>query len=145
MYMHDYAPFIFTGWAIGFWVIWLVVLILYLITLFNVLNAVSPANRKLEPGLVFLLLIPLFNLVWNFIVVIKLRDSLQAEYAARDLQGDGFAYGVGLAMCILTLCGIIPILGALAAIAAFVCWIIYWVKMAGYRKTLANSAARPSA
>jgi hypothetical protein len=32
---------------------------------------------------VFLLLIPLFNLVWNFIVIGKLRDSLQAEYTAR--------------------------------------------------------------
>lgn len=145
MYMHHYAPFFFTGWAVGFWLVWLVVLILYLITLFNVLNAVSPANRKLEPGLVFLLLIPLFNLVWNFIVVIKLRDSLQAEYAARDLQGDGFAYGVGLAMSILYCTAIIPILGALGVLAGFICWIIYWVKMAGYRKTLANSSAPPSA
>jgi hypothetical protein len=141
MEMHHYAPFLFAGWAIGFWVIGLVIAILYLITLFNVLNAVAPANRKLEPGLVFLLLIPLFNLVWNFIVIGKLRDSLQAEYAARDLQGDGFAYGVGLAMCILAVCGIIPIINLLAGIPALICWIIYWVKMAGYRKTLTAAAA----
>ncbi|HEX5339285.1 MAG TPA: hypothetical protein VFX47_00210 [Gammaproteobacteria bacterium] len=140
--MHDYLPlFLFTGWAVGFWIIWLVVFILYLITLMNVFNAVSPANRKLEPGLVFLLLIPIFNLVWNFIVVGKLRDSLQAEYAARDLQGGDFGYGVGLAMSILFVCSIIPLLGLLAAIAAFICWIIFWVKMAGYRKTLTPAAA----
>ncbi|MGH8372186.1 MAG: hypothetical protein ACRETO_05590 [Gammaproteobacteria bacterium] len=141
MYMHHYAPFLFAGWAIGFWIIGLVIAILYLITLFNVLNAVAPANRKLEPGLVFLLLIPLFNLVWNFIVIGKLRDSLQAEYTARDLQGDGFGYGVGLAMCILVACGIIPILNLLTGIPALICWIIFWVKMAGYRKTLAAAAA----
>lgn len=140
MYMHHYVPFLFAGWAIGFWLIGLVIGILYMITLFNVLNAVAPANRKLEPGLVFLLLIPLFNLIWNFIVVGKLRDSLQAEYAARDLQGDGFAYGVGLAMSILAICSIIPILGVLSALAGFICWIIFWVKMAGYRKTLMASA-----
>ena len=143
MYMHHFSPFLFGGWAIGGWVITLVVFILYLITLFNVLNAVAPANRKMEPGLVFLLLIPLFNLVWNFIVVIKLRDSLEAEYRARDLQGDGFAYGIGLAMSILYVCLIIPLLNILAAIAALVCWIIFWVKMAGYRKTL--EASRPAA
>lgn len=140
MYMHHYAPFLFAGWAIGFWLIGLVILILYMITLFNVLNAVAPANRKLEPGLVFLLLIPLFNLVWNFIVVGKLRDSLQAEYAERELQGDGFAYGVGLAMSILFACGIIPIVNLLVGIPALICWIIFWVKMAGYRKTLMASA-----
>ncbi|HET7395823.1 MAG TPA: hypothetical protein VFK12_05250 [Gammaproteobacteria bacterium] len=139
--MHDYLPFLFTGWAIGFWIIWLVIFILYLITLMNVFNAVSPANRKLEPGLVFLLLVPLFNLIWNFIVIGKLRDSLQAEYAARDLQGDGFGYGIGLAMSILFVCGIIPLINLLVGIPALICWIIFWVKMAGYRKTLAAAAA----
>jgi hypothetical protein len=44
-------------------------------------------------------------------------------------------------MCILVACGIIPILNLLTGIPALICWIIFWVKMAGYRKTLAAAAA----
>ncbi|HEV2211779.1 MAG TPA: hypothetical protein VGS99_00390 [Gammaproteobacteria bacterium] len=121
-------------WGVG--LVFLVIEILYLMTLFGALQAVAPQNRRMEPGFVFLLLIPLFNLFWNFFVVIKMRDSLQAEYTARNLQGQGFGFGVGLAMSILVLCSIIPLLGILAALAAVVCWIIYWVQIAGYKSTL---------
>src|SRR5579872_4154172 len=107
------SPSFWAGGLIG-----LVIFVLYLVTLYGTLQAVAPANRRMEPGLVFLLLIPLFNLGWQFFVVIKLRDSLQAEYTARNLQGDGFGYGVGLAACILYICGIIPLLGLLALLAA---------------------------
>lgn len=134
--MMNYGDYIYSP---GFWIgglIGLVIYVLYLLTLFGTLQAVAPQNRRMEPGLVFLMLIPLFNLFWNFWVVIKLRDSLQAEFTARSLQGDGFGYGVGLAMSILYICGIIPLLGLLALLAALICWIIYWVKMAGYKRQL---------
>ncbi len=137
-YMHSPAM-LFAGWRLGIWIIVLVVFILYLITLMNTLNAVSPQNRRLTPGLVFLLLIPLFNLVWNFIVVTKIRDSLQAEFSARNLQAQGFGYGVGLAMCILYIVSIIPLINLLAAPAALICWIIYWVQIAGYKNQLSKS------
>lgn len=137
-YMH--SPYmLFAGWHLAVWVIALVVYILYLITLMNTLNAVSQENRRLTPGLVFLLLIPLFNLVWNFIVVTKIRDSLQAEFAARNLQGTGFGFGIGMAMCILYIVSLIPIIDFLAAPAALVCWIIYWVQIAGYKSQLSKS------
>ncbi len=137
-YLHSPAMF-FSGWFLGVWVIALVVFILYLITLMNTLNAVSPANRRMTPGLVFLLLIPLFNLVWNFLVVTKIRDSLQAEFSARNLSGQGFAYGVGLAMCILYIVALLPVINLLAAPAALVCWIIYWVQIAGYKGQLSKT------
>lgn len=134
--MMDYSAYFYSPifWTGG--LIFLVIEILYLVTLFGTLQAVAPQNRRMEPGLVFLLIIPLFNWIWNFFVVIKIRDSLQAEYAARNLQGDGFGYGVGMAMSILVICSIIPLLGILAALAGLICWIIYWVKMAGYKRTL---------
>src|SRR5487761_160361 len=137
-YLHSPAMF-FSGWFLGVWVIALVVFILYLITLMNTLNAVSPANRRMTPGLVFLLLIPLFNLVWNFLVVTKIRDSLQAEFSARNLSGQGFGYGMGLAMCILYIVALLPVINLLAAPAALVCWIIYWVQIAGYKGQLSKT------
>jgi hypothetical protein len=41
-------------------------------------------------------------------------------------------------MCVLWVCSIIPYLGSCLALIAFVCWIIYWVKIAGYSGQLAR-------
>jgi hypothetical protein len=45
-------------------------------------------------------------------------------------------YGVGIAYCICSCCGIIPVLGVIASIGGLVCWIIYWVKISGYKTKL---------
>lgn len=105
--------------------------IFYLITLQNTFYAISPANRQMTPGQVWLLLIPFFNLVWQFIVVNKLSESLRAEFAARNIPSTEAFPGrtIGMAYCILGCCSVIPVLGSLAALAALVCWIIFWVKM----------------
>jgi hypothetical protein len=84
------------------------------------------------------MLIPLFNLVWHFIVVTNIARSLANEYAMRRLpmyeREPG--KGIGLAMCILAACGIIPVIGLFTWLAGLVCWIIYWVKISGYSRRL---------
>lgn len=40
-------------------------------------------------------------------------------------------------MCILVICGMIPLVNFLAGPAALVCWIVYWVKIAGFSAKLA--------
>ncbi len=116
----------------------LIPLIFYLITLQNTLKEVSPENQKMPPSNVWLILIPLFGLVWGFIVVNRIADSLKAEFLKRNIQleEDRPGYSIGLTYCILLCCSIIPILGGLAAIGGLVCWIIYWVKIAGYKTKL---------
>lgn len=131
------SPFgLFSGWNLLGLLIALVVCILYLRTLMKTLQAVSPGVRKMEPGLVFLLLIPLFNLIWNFFVVYRIRDSLQQEFANRQMSGSGFGFGVGMAMSVLSVLSFIPVAGLLIGLAAFICWIIYWIQIAGYGKQL---------
>jgi hypothetical protein len=44
-------------------------------------------------------------------------------------------------MCILACCSIIPFLGVLCSLGALVCWILYWVKIAGYSAKIAESVA----
>jgi len=39
---------------------------------------------------------------------------------------------LGLAFCILHICGIVPLLGILLGIAGMVRWIVYWIKIANY-------------
>ncbi|WP_372797777.1 hypothetical protein [Pontiella sp.] len=121
-------------------VILLIPTIFYLISLQKALTRCRPENRTLEPGMVWLLLIPLFNIVWQFLVVNHIANSLKNEFNARGepteepLPGRG----VGLAMCILNVVSIVPYLGSLAGLACLVCWIIYWVKIAGYSGRIAN-------
>ncbi|MDO8301735.1 MAG: hypothetical protein Q7T18_00685 [Sedimentisphaerales bacterium] len=43
---------------------------------------------------------------------------------------------LGLAYAILAICSIIPFVGFLAGIGSLVCFIMYWVKIAGYSKQL---------
>ena len=35
-------------------------------------------------------------------------------------------------MGVLACCGIIPVLGVLCSLGGLACWILYWVKVAGY-------------
>ncbi len=112
--------------------------IFFLITLQGTLARVRQENREMDPGLVWLNLIPLFSLGWMFYTVIKIANSLRREFVSRGRPEpmDGYGFNLGIAMCICSCCGIIPFLGILAGLAGLVLWIIYWVKMAGYKREL---------
>ena len=95
------------------------------------------AHRKMEPGLVWLLMIPCFNIVWNFFVYLRLSESYKAYFAAvgRD-DGSDYGRGLGLAYAICAVCGIIPYLGILASLASLVLLIILLVKLTGYKNLI---------
>ncbi|HET6576256.1 MAG TPA: hypothetical protein VFG68_21825 [Fimbriiglobus sp.] len=115
----------------------LVIQIFYLLTLSRALRRCRPRNRQMEPGQVWLNLIPCFNIVWIFITVTRLADSLRDEFDDRRLRGDGdFGRSLGITYNVLNLLGAIPYLGAIFSIAGLVCFIIYWVKIAGYSRQL---------
>jgi hypothetical protein len=115
--------------------------IFYFITLQNTLKQVKFENRKMQPGQVWLCLIPLFGVVWQFIVVNAIADSLKLEFQQRNIKADEDrpGSGIGMAYCILECCSIIPFIGFLTALPSFVCWIIYWVKISNYKATLEHS------
>ncbi len=112
--------------------------IFYLITLQKTMNAIRPEFRKMPSGQVWLELIPLFGMVWQFFNVINVSDSLKREFDARGIPTaePRPAYPIGLTFCILFCCSVVPILGGLAAIGGLVCWIIFWVKIANYKAQL---------
>jgi glycopeptide antibiotics resistance protein len=111
----------------------LVPFIFYLLTLQKSLKRCSLENRAMEPGMVWLMFIPLFNLVWHFFMVNNIAKSLALEFQKRGIAEEPKpGYTIGLTMCILGACSIIPILGALCSLGAFVCWIIYWIKISGF-------------
>ncbi len=75
--------------------------ILYLAALQKALERCSPVSRAMRPRQVWLLLIPVFNLVWHFMVVIRIAKSLRSEFDRRNiLIGDPApAKTIGLVMC----------------------------------------------
>ena len=123
----------------------LTILILFLLTLQNCLKNVSPENRKMPPANVWLMLIPLFSMIYQFIMVGKIADSLAAEFQKRGIT-DAEArpgYNIGLAFCICSIAGNVfgrvsgvVELSGLISLGGLVCLIVYWVKIANYSKQL---------
>ena len=113
-------------------------LIFFLVSLMKTLQECDSKNRTMEPGLVWLNLIPIFSLGWMFYTVIKVWDALKAEFKSRNLQSNDpqFAYSIGLAYCITLACSIIPFIGFFTSISSFILWIIYWVKTHKYSTQL---------
>ncbi|MBX9784934.1 MAG: hypothetical protein K2X48_16710 [Chitinophagaceae bacterium] len=111
----------------------LTISILFLITQQNTFKAISPENRLMPPGNVWLQLIPLFNFYWVFVVVNKLSESISLEYSRLNIP-DSEQYptrGIGLTTAIVYFVALIPVelIKGLASLAWMVCFIIYWVKI----------------
>src|ERR1039458_10469303 len=92
----------------------------------------------MEPGMVWLLLVPFLNLIWNFFVVMGLASSLANEYARRGIPSPDPSPGqsIGIAMSVCNCCCIIPVLGVLAGLASVVLWVVYWAKVAEFSRML---------
>jgi len=111
--------------------------VFYLLNLQNLLKQIKHHNRLVEPANVWLMFIPLFNLIYPFILYPKICDSVKKEFEERNASKAGdYGRSIGIAMPILGLCGIIPVLGSLAGLANLVLFILFWVKMAGYKNEL---------
>ena len=105
------------------------------------LKRIPPPYRQQEPNMVWLLMIPLVNIVWNFFVYPNLSRSYQAYFAAqgRTDVGDCGA-GIGLAYCICAAVSFIPYLGMLTGIAALVLLIMYLIKAIDLKKQIPELA-----
>lgn len=114
-------------------VVAIVINILFLLALSKCLAQCSPRNRTMEPGQVWLNLIPLFGIVWMFITIIRISESLQNEYHARRLRPDDPEFGkmTGILYMVLSLIGCGPI--------GLIFFIMYWVKIAKFKNELIDS------
>ena len=78
--------------------------VFFILTLQKALQRCSPENRVMSPGSTWLLLIPVFNLIWMFIIVTQMAESLEREFRKRDIPVEPSpGKSIGLAWCILTL------------------------------------------
>jgi hypothetical protein len=132
--------------------------VLFCLTLYRTQSAVAEPNRELAPGLVWLEMIPLFNLVWGVIMVPRLSSSLRREFEDRGWRTEGEQFGLGVGMIWAwgnvanAVIGVIEVIVELAGlegvslalslttlpigVALLVLWIVYWVQMAQYGRRL---------
>jgi hypothetical protein len=96
------------------------------------LSHCRPRKRTMEPGQAWLNLIPVFHLVWQFITVNRVAESLRKEFRSRGIprRDDNFGAGLGIPMCIMRIITCTwPI--------SIVCFIVYCVQLSGYSTRLA--------
>ena len=120
----------------------IVAYVFFLLHLQKLLNKCQPQNRGMNPAMVWLNFIPLFNFGFMFYTIYQVHNALKAEFASRGLQSKDplFSYHIGLACCAADIGACvrtyIPYSDILFSIAALVLFIIYWVKTHGYSTQL---------
>jgi hypothetical protein len=116
--------------------VFLTIAILHMVGMHKALSAVRKRNRTMEPGMVFLSLVPFLNIIWPFLVVIRVADSLRNEFEDRgwDTKGETFGYGIGLTAVILNL--------AMCGFVGMILLIVHWRQIAGYTRQLVEDKRR---
>ncbi len=103
-------------------------------------DAIPAQHRTMEPGMVWLLMIPFFNLFWNFKVYLGLADSFANAYEAggQPLTESQSGRTMGLWYSILVLCSIIPCVNMITGLVALVLLILILVKGHELKNNLAS-------
>ncbi len=85
-----------------FLLLFIIPVIFFLRSLQNILKIISPENRRMSPSTVWLILIPVFGVLWQFMVVSKIADSIKAEYTRFNILVNESrpTYTIGLVYCI---------------------------------------------
>lgn len=145
----DYLEFLFFA-------VFFIPAVLFMYTQYRTIKLVQTRNRYIAPGEVFLQLIPLFGMIWQFFVVIRISNSIRKELAERTFsfeEGSPVyveneerpAYKIGITYCVLFCCYLIPVIGETAFLAGMICWVIYWIQLWKYKKKLELKRHLPAA
>lgn len=142
--MYSSNPYDFIALGIGIIIFYLILIVgvfvlyaLYTKTIIEMMAYVRPSNRLTGVGNIILNTIPVFNIVYGFIVYPKICDSVRQEYNELGLTPDGdFGKALAVTMQALSVTMIIPILNILSSIAILIIWIVLWVKFNNYNLEL---------
>jgi len=125
------------GFAIG---IAIMAAILYFVSTW--LSRIPAEYRRQEPNMVWLALIPIFNLFWMFMVFPKVAESYQAYFQAQGVTDVGdCGRQIALWMCICVVASIVPFLNCLAFPVSLVLLIMTMVKFSDLNKRVSAAAA----
>ena len=105
------------------------------------IDQVSHDFRRMEPGSVWLMLLPVFGFVWNFLVINAVAEGITKEFHSRNMmpREDKPGYAFGLSGCILLCCCIVPYAGPALGIVGLVIMVIHAMKISEYNRVLQQS------
>lgn len=109
------------------------------------LKLITPENRFMKPGEAWLVLIPLFNIYWNFELARRMSDSLTNEFYDRKIaeeENPGRSTGITVAILFLITYFPLPLNFIIGMnLVYFMYFFIYWVKMNRFRELLKDHNA----
>ena len=102
------------------------------------LERIPVQDRKQDPAMALLLLIPFFSMIWSFFVYPRISSSLESYFARRgDTSVGDCGRSVALVFCI---CSLIPFIH----IVSMVCMIIFFVKVYGLTGKIERAGVAPA-
>lgn len=87
-----------------YWTIMAIVAISFLLSLQSTIKTAAPENRMMQPGLVWIQLLPLVGLVYSFVVARKVSETIVAEYRSKGhyLASNKPTYSVGVVFALFS-------------------------------------------
>jgi hypothetical protein len=109
--------------------------------LFSLQRAVPPAHRRMDPMLSWLLVIPLFNIIWNFFAFLRIPESYHSILSSHGHAGAKVERSLGLAYAICAALSVIPFVGFFAAVAAAALLLTFFIRMYQLKSLLGRPAS----
>ena len=107
----------------------------------EMVKRIPAEHRKIEPNMVWLLMIPCFNLIWNFFVFPKVAASFKSYFDSQNITDVGdCAAQLSLIYCIVALTIFIPYIKVVGGPAALVLLILVLVKFNDLKNRIPLSA-----
>jgi len=124
----------------GLAVIFLLIKALYANTFRTTLKLIAIENRFMKPGEAWLILIPIFNIYWNFELAKRMSNSLTNEFYDRKIaeeEAPGRSSGMTVAMLYVVTFLPMPVylLMSLNLVYLFY-FFVYWIKMNRFKELL---------
>jgi len=122
--------------------------VFFCILLQNVLEEIEIHNRAIHPNLVWLNMIPIFNLFLSFYLNPKICNAVKRQLEENDYsENDDYGVLLGKAFPLLVFAAIIiwiPGIQLLLIISSVICLLMFWSKMSENLKKLKETRSKAS-
>ena len=121
-----------------------VTFIFYIRAISKTIKAIDPEYRTQSPGMAWLLLIPIFNVIWFFFLLKSIKTGFLRMHENKRISqpiDTGYTYGIAMGCCWAAI--FIPKLIFVALIPMFVFSILHWTKLSNARRRLSDELNSP--
>jgi hypothetical protein len=145
--MEDIGPWVFVAIFGALFLFMQAIGVAVCLFLSSCFKRIPEEHRKLRPGMVWLLMIPCFNIVWNFFVYPALSESYTAAFESQGSNPHGdCGRTLALVYCILVAVSVvlsmipcISIISCFTSLASLVVWILILVKAGGLKSQISDT------